>query len=52
MAGKLNDPNPDVIATVLYILRNAFVEALKRGLDSKVDMSGGLAAHAAEDELK
>ncbi len=52
MAGKLNDPNPDVIATVLYFLRNAFVEALKRGLDSKVDMSGGLAAHAAEDELK
>jgi hypothetical protein len=52
MAGKLDAPDADVVATVLYILRNAFIEALKHGLDSNVNMSGGLAARAAEDELK
>jgi hypothetical protein len=52
MAGKLDDPNPDVLATVLYVLRNAFVEALRRGLDSNVDMSGGLAGRLSEDELE
>jgi hypothetical protein len=33
MSGRIDKPDADIVATVIYILRNAFVEALRRGLE-------------------
>lgn len=51
LRGKLEQPNADIGTTVLYVLRNAFIQALQRGLDRDLDKGGkeGELAKRAED---
>jgi hypothetical protein len=48
MHGKVDKPKADVFETVVYVLRNAFIEALKSGLDSQLDLGGSAHASAAD----
>lgn len=33
LSGNIQSPDADIIQTVLYVLYNGFIEALKRGLE-------------------
>lgn len=47
--GKLENPEADVIATALAVLRNAFIEALKGGLEREINLDGALTADKGDD---
>jgi hypothetical protein len=40
LRGKVDNPSADVGTTVLFVLRNAFIEALRRGLDTGLGRQG------------
>jgi hypothetical protein len=50
MSGKLESPDTDVLETVIYVLKNAFIEALKHGFDEKAHLGAGLSASAGHDD--
>jgi hypothetical protein len=47
--GKLENPEADVVATALAVLRNAFIEALKGGLEREISLDGALTAEKGDD---
>ncbi|HEY6876748.1 MAG TPA: DUF748 domain-containing protein [Polyangiales bacterium] len=40
LSGRIDDPNADIYATVIEVLRNAFIEALRRGLEPELGDQG------------
>jgi hypothetical protein len=49
-SGRIDQPDADVMTTVVYVLRNAFIEALSRGLEGSVDIGDGKLSSADEGE--
>jgi hypothetical protein len=49
LEGKLDQPRADVVTTVLFVLKNAFIEALKRGLEREVSLGGAMTADKGDD---
>jgi hypothetical protein len=49
-SGRLDSPNADVVTTIIYVLRNAFIKALNGGLEQNIDMKDGLVSSAKEEE--
>jgi hypothetical protein len=49
-SGKLENPQADVLATALAVLRNAFIEALKGGLEREISLEGEMTAAKGNGE--
>ncbi len=51
-AGSFSDPNPEILSTVTYLLRNAFIRALNPNLDNSIKFEGGPTIKEEKQQIK